>query len=125
MAVVIEIFYGSRSAFEAKPKIIFQLVCPLSSAKPLSPVKTVDKPLPQRRNTMKSHVRTFFLPAVAAVSKRPKAAHLLLLLGLVAPMPGFASSGPYCISVDGGFGGGGTTFVGPSFALPRRCKPRS
>jgi hypothetical protein len=87
---------------------------------------------------MKSDVRTF----VAAASKRPivttepnrnqgrfrfKKAQLFLLLGLLAPMPSFATSGPYCIAVDGGFGNGGTTFVGSGFAVPAegKCSPWS
>ena len=91
---------------------------------------------------MKSDACTIVLPAVAAASQRPmatteangnrrmfrfKTAPLFLLLGLVAPLPSFASSGPYCISVDGGFGGGGTTFVDPSFAVPAegKCSPWS
>jgi hypothetical protein len=89
--------------------------------------------------TMKSGVRTFFFPAVSTVSERPlvttdpkrnqrtfrfKKAHLLVVLGLMAPMSSFASS-PYCIAVDGGFGNGGTTFIGSGFALPAdgKCSP--
>jgi hypothetical protein len=71
---------------------------------------------------MKTEIRNFFLPAVTAVSKGRKAAHLVLALGLMSPLSSFASTGGYCISVDGGFGGGGTTFVGPSFALPAEGK---
>ena len=38
------------------------------------------------------------------------------------PAPGPA---PYCIAVNGGFGGGGTTFVARSFTLPEasKCTP--
>ena len=57
---------------------------------------------------------------------RFKKAPLFLLLGLIAPMPSFAS-GPYCIAVNGGFGDGGTTFVGSGFAVPGegKCTPWS
>jgi hypothetical protein len=80
---------------------------------------------------MKSDMHTFVLSAVAAASKRPmvttelnrnkmfrfKAAHLFLLLRLVGPMRSFASE-LYCPSMNGGFGTGGTTFVGSGFAAP-------
>jgi hypothetical protein len=80
---------------------------------------------------MKSDMHTFVLSAVAAASKRPmvttelnrnkmfrfKAAHLFLLLRLVGPMRSFASE-LYCPSMNGGFGTGGTTFVGSGFAVP-------
>jgi hypothetical protein len=57
---------------------------------------------------------------------RFKKSHLLVLLGLMAPLPSFAS-GPYCIAVDGGFGDGGTTFIAPTFAIPAdgKCSPWS
>jgi hypothetical protein len=89
---------------------------------------------------MKSIVRTFALSAAAAF-KRPmveidptgnqrtfrfKKAHLLLALGLLAPLQSFASSeGPYCVAVNGGFGSGGTTFVARNFTLPAasKCSP--
>src|ERR1700729_4018304 len=88
---------------------------------------------------MKSDIRTFAHSAVAAASKRPvvtiepkknqtfrfKAAHLLVLLGLVAPMQSFAAApaqAPYCIAVGGGFGNGGSTFVAPNFFLPEGKK---
>jgi hypothetical protein len=53
-----------------------------------------------------------------------KTRHLLLLLGLIAPVQSFASE-HYCIAVDGGFGNGGTTFVGIGFAVPSegKCTP--
>src|ERR1700744_1602876 len=86
---------------------------------------------------MKSSIRTFALSAAAAF-KRPmveigptgnqrafrfKKAHLLLALGLMAPLQSFASSeAPYCIAVNGGFGNGGTTFVARNFTLPAPCK---
>jgi hypothetical protein len=90
---------------------------------------------------MKSIIRTFALPAVAAASKRPmvttepnrnqlrfrfKTPHLFLLLGLIAPLQSFAAE-PYCIAVNGGFGNGGTTFVARSFSLPAesKCTPWS
>jgi hypothetical protein len=89
---------------------------------------------------MKSIVRTFALSAAAAC-KRPmvatdptgnqrtfrfKKAHLLLALGVMAPLQSFASSeAPYCIAVNGGFGNGGTTFVARNFSLPAasKCSP--
>jgi hypothetical protein len=91
--------------------------------------------------TMKSIIRTFVLPAVAAASKRPmvttepnrnqhrfrfKTPHLFLLLGLTAPLQSFAAE-PYCIAVSGGFGNGGTTFVARNFSLPgeSKCTPWS
>ena len=38
---------------------------------------------------------------------RFKKAHLVLALGLMAPLQSFASSeAPYCIAVNGGFGNG-------------------
>jgi len=57
---------------------------------------------------------------------RFKTPHLLLLLGLIAPLHSFASE-PYCISVNGGFGEGGTTFIGSGLAVPGRgkCSPWS
>jgi hypothetical protein len=52
--------------------------------------------------------------------KRP---HLLLLLGLIAPVYSYAAD--YCIAVSGGFGGGGTSFIATDFALPAAgtCTP--
>jgi hypothetical protein len=86
---------------------------------------------------MKSIVRTFALSAAA--SKQPmvattenqrtfrfKKAHLMLALGLLAPLQSFASSeAPYCIAVNGGFGSGGTTFVARNFSMPAasKCSP--
>ena len=93
---------------------------------------------------MKSIIRTFALPAVAAASKRPmlttesnpnqlrfrfKTPHLFLLLGLIAPLHSFAASSeaPYCIAVNGGFVGPatGTTFVARNFSQPSegKCTP--
>jgi hypothetical protein len=90
---------------------------------------------------MKSDIRTFVLPGGAAASKRPmlttepnrnrlgfrfKTSHLLLLLGVVAPLQSFAAE-PYCIAVGGGFGNGGTTFVARNFSPPAasKCTPWS
>jgi hypothetical protein len=90
---------------------------------------------------MKSNIRSFVLAAVAGASQRPmltteptrnqlmfrlKTSHLFLLLGLVAPVSGFASD-HYCIAVNGGFGEGGTTFIGSGFAVPGegKCTPWS
>jgi hypothetical protein len=55
-----------------------------------------------------------------------KKSHLFLLLGLIAPVNSFASE-HYCIAVDGGFGHGGTTFIGSGFAVPGEgnCTPWS
>ena len=47
---------------------------------------------------------------------RFKRSHLFLL-GLMAPVYSFAAS-HYCIEVGGGFGNGGTNFIGTGFALP-------
>src|ERR1700722_11254570 len=90
---------------------------------------------------MKSIVRAFAHSAAAA-SKRPlvatvptanrrtfrfNKAHLLLALGLMAPLQSFASSeAPYCIAVGGGFGiGSGATFVSRNYSLPGegKCTP--
>jgi hypothetical protein len=92
---------------------------------------------------MKSEIRTFVLPAAAAASKPPmvttqpnrnqlrfrfKTPHLLLLLGLIAPLHSFAEA-PYCIAANGGFGNPafGTTFVARGFSLPAasKCTPWS
>ena len=50
---------------------------------------------------------------------------LFLLLGLIAPVYSYAAN--YCIAVNGGFGNGGTSFMGINFALPDagKCKPWS
>jgi hypothetical protein len=47
---------------------------------------------------------------------RFKRSHLALMLGLIAPVPAFATN--FCIAVNGGFGSGGTSFVGPGFVVP-------
>src|SRR5580692_12147405 len=56
---------------------------------------------------------------------RFKTPHLFLLLGLIAPVYSYAAN--YCIAVNGGFGGGGTSFMGINFALPDdgKCEPWS
>ncbi|MGA2534379.1 MAG: hypothetical protein ABSF53_00075 [Terracidiphilus sp.] len=48
---------------------------------------------------------------------RFKTSHLFLLLGLTAPACSFATE-HYCIATAGGFGHGGTTFIGVNFAVP-------
>jgi hypothetical protein len=48
---------------------------------------------------------------------RFKTRHLFVLLGLAAPLSSFAASN-YCIAVGGGFGSGGTTFIGSGFVVP-------
>jgi hypothetical protein len=55
---------------------------------------------------------------------RFKTPHLFLLLGLIAPVNSFAEA-HYCIASDGGFGHGGTTYIGEGFALPAEgnCTP--
>ena len=57
---------------------------------------------------------------------RFKTPHLFLLLGLIAPVNSFAEA-HYCIASDGGFGHGGTTFIGLGFAVPAegKCTPWS
>jgi hypothetical protein len=44
-----------------------------------------------------------------------------------APGQTFPGGGPFCIATSGGFGSGGTTFVGPGFAVPaeNNCAPWS
>ena len=53
---------------------------------------------------------------------RFKTHHLCLLLGLLAPV---CASANFCIRVNGGFGNGGTSFIGKGFTLPAAglCKP--
>jgi hypothetical protein len=55
---------------------------------------------------------------------RFKTPHLFLLLGLIAPVSSFAEA-HYCIAAEGGFGHGGTTYIGMGFALPAEgnCTP--
>ena len=54
---------------------------------------------------------------------RFKIPHLILMLGLSAPLSLYAAS--FCIAVDGGFGSGGTTYVAPTFVMPAAngCSP--
>ena len=47
---------------------------------------------------------------------RFKTSHLLLVVGLIAPLPSYAAN--LCIRVNGGFGAGGSSFVGKGFAVP-------
>jgi hypothetical protein len=105
---------------------------PFCRAKALSPVKAVNRRYRKGGIAMKSIVRNFALSAAAAVSTanqrtfRFKKGHLLLALGLMAPLQSFAASeAPYCIAVNGGFGNGGTTFVARNFTLPAasKCSP--
>ena len=53
---------------------------------------------------------------------RFKTSHLLLMVGLIAPIPSYAAN--FCIKVGAGFGSGGSSFVGKGFALPTagNCK---
>jgi hypothetical protein len=57
---------------------------------------------------------------------RFKKTHLSLFLGLVTPVSSFATT-HYCISTAGGFGHGGTTFIGTNFEVPAEgaCAPWS
>jgi hypothetical protein len=52
---------------------------------------------------------------------------LSLSLTAVHSFAAAAAPAPYCIAVNGGFGGGGTTFVARSFSLPEasKCTPWS
>ena len=56
---------------------------------------------------------------------RFKSSLMVLTLGMIAPICGYATD--TCIAVGGGFGGGGTSFVAPGFVLPAagKCKPWS
>jgi hypothetical protein len=55
-----------------------------------------------------------------------KKSHLLMLLGLALPASSFATD-RFCIATAGGFGHGGTTFLGYAFDVPAEsgCKPWS
>jgi hypothetical protein len=57
---------------------------------------------------------------------RFKKVHLLLLL-LLFPIYSVAAEAHYCIAVSGGFGHGGTTYIGSGFAVPPagNCTPWS
>ncbi len=52
---------------------------------------------------------------------------LSLSLSAVHSFAAAAPPAPYCVAVNGGFGGGGTTFVARSFSLPEasKCTPWS
>ena len=54
--------------------------------------------------------------------RRFKTPFLCLLLGLLAPV---CASANFCIRVNGGFGNGGTSFIGKGFTLPAAgfCRP--
>ena len=47
---------------------------------------------------------------------RFKSSHLMLMLGLAAPI--CSNAADYCIAVNNGFGKGGTSFIGKGFTLP-------
>ena len=51
--------------------------------------------------------------------------HVMLMLGLIAPLSSNAAS--FCIATNGGFGNGGSSFVGIGFVLPAAglCVPWS
>lgn len=55
---------------------------------------------------------------------RLKISHLPLFLALISPACGMAS---VCVATDGGFGHGGTTFVGTGYSIPSegKCTPWS
>jgi hypothetical protein len=57
---------------------------------------------------------------------RFKTTHLFILLGLAVPVSSFATD-HYCIATSGGFGHGGTTFIGTGFDVPSegKCVPWS
>ena len=56
---------------------------------------------------------------------RIKASHVMFALGLVAPL--CSNAADYCIATNGGFGNGGSTFVGKNFVMPTAglCVPWS
>jgi hypothetical protein len=45
-----------------------------------------------------------------------KPSHVMLMLGLIAPLSSNAAD--YCIATNGGFGKGGSSFIGKGFVLP-------
>jgi hypothetical protein len=47
---------------------------------------------------------------------RLKTSHLVLMAGLMAPLPSYAAN--FCVKIGAGFGNGGSSFVGKGFALP-------
>lgn len=50
---------------------------------------------------------------------------MAVLVGLIAPI--YASAANYCIEVNGGFGSGGTSYIGRDFSVPSEgnCTPWS
>jgi hypothetical protein len=54
-----------------------------------------------------------------------KPSHVMLVLGLIAPLSSNAAN--FCIATNGGFGNGGSSFVGIGFVLPAAglCVPWS
>jgi len=54
---------------------------------------------------------------------RLKASHVMLALGLIAPL--CSNAADLCIATNGGFGNGGSSFIGKNFALPAAgvCAP--
>jgi hypothetical protein len=56
---------------------------------------------------------------------RFKRSHVMLMLGLIAPL--CANAADYCIATNGGFGKGGSSFIGKNFVLPAagNCLPWS
>jgi hypothetical protein len=51
---------------------------------------------------------------------RFKLSHLMLSLGLLAPL--CSNAADYCVATNGGFGNGGSSFVGKDFVLPAAGK---
>jgi hypothetical protein len=56
---------------------------------------------------------------------RIKASHVMFALGLFAPL--CSNAADYCIATNGGFGNGGSSFIGKNFVLPTAglCVPWS
>ena len=54
---------------------------------------------------------------------RFRPSYVMLMLGLAAPL--CSNAADYCIKTNGGFGNGGSSFIGKNFALPAAgvCKP--
>jgi hypothetical protein len=54
-----------------------------------------------------------------------KPSHAMLMLGLIAPLCSHAAD--FCIATNGGFGNGGSSFIGKGFVLPAAgiCLPWS
>jgi hypothetical protein len=49
---------------------------------------------------------------------RFKILFMVLPLGLIGPICAYAAN--FCVSVNGGFGSGGTSYIAPAFALPAK-----